>query len=209
VKVKAVWLARSIAGPLALTVPLFNGAIMARRQAASIPSLKPRTAEAARDLIAHAINSLSDEEQKRLGELLAFPEGRPLNIEALNALPREHRRQRGIGANSKLGILFMPIDHLKAMKADSISKVNHLMEQLVTMGRAVHEAWRKRNRQSSPENIRRNAELCKLRKDNRQLWSLEKLRRKYRFRTTRSVTKILKNSTKWEILGKTLPLGTD
>jgi hypothetical protein len=58
----------------------------------------------------------------------------------------------------------------------------------------------KGTRKSSSENIRRNLEICTRHKNDPKRWSLEKLRREYRFGSIRAVTRILKDKDKWQLL---------
>ncbi len=60
----------------------------------------------------------------------------------------------------------------------------------------------KRNRKSSPEIVRRNVEICDLRKD-RKRWSLGRLAKKFEV-TTRNITLIIKAEDKWRSLASEL-----
>jgi hypothetical protein len=71
------------------------------------------------------------------------------------------------------------------------------------------ESKERRNRKPSPDNIRRNAEICKLREQDRKQWTLEKLRRTFKLGTTRAVTKILTEPAKWRQLATDLQRGTN
>ncbi len=64
-------------------------------------------------------------------------------------------------------------------------------------------------RTSSPETIRRNAEMCRKRQENQKYWSLEQLRIHYNLGSTRAVTRILEDTEKWLRLEADLQLRAD
>lgn len=57
----------------------------------------------------------------------------------------------------------------------------------------------KRDRKPDPETIRRNVEICDLRKTDKRHWSQGRLAKKYHI-TTRAIRSILKDETKWRKL---------
>jgi hypothetical protein len=62
-----------------------------------------------------------------------------------------------------------------------------------------------RNRKPATPTIRRNLDLIRKREANPQLWSLERLRRHFKFGTIRAVTRILEDRSRWLALGADLP----
>jgi hypothetical protein len=62
---------------------------------------------------------------------------------------------------------------------------------------------RNRNRTSSPETIRRNVEICDLRKNNSKLWTQRKLAKKYEMEY-QSIQDILDEEAKWRHLATLL-----
>lgn len=61
----------------------------------------------------------------------------------------------------------------------------------------------KRERKSNPETIKRNVEICDLRKQDRRKWSLRKLAKHYDV-TTRVITQVTKEEAKWRRLASDL-----
>jgi hypothetical protein len=77
-------------------------------------------------------------------------------------------------------------------------------------GRHWKALLEKRTRKSAPATIIRNAELCRLRQENPDHWTLENLRRRFGLGTVRAVTKILSQEEKWRQLVAELEIpGTD
>jgi hypothetical protein len=65
----------------------------------------------------------------------------------------------------------------------------------------------KRNRKSSHKTIRRNVEICDLRKQNRRKWSLSQLAKHFK-RSQRTITLVIREEAKWRNLLSELP-GSD
>jgi hypothetical protein len=63
----------------------------------------------------------------------------------------------------------------------------------------LHLQLEARNRRSDPETIRRNVEICDLRKQDRKLWSLGRLAGKYGV-TKRAISFVLEEEDKWRQL---------
>jgi hypothetical protein len=61
-----------------------------------------------------------------------------------------------------------------------------------------------RDRKSDPETIRRNVEICDLRKQNKKTWSQEKLAKKYEV-TKQYISNVLKDEEKWRKFLSELP----
>ena len=74
--------------------------------------------------------------------------------------------------------------------------------RLVELGMSVGKGKR---RGSSPKTIRRNVEICDLRKKDAKHWSHTQLGRKYGM-NKRSVSRILKNEEKWRELASKFPI---
>jgi len=72
---------------------------------------------------------------------------------------------------------------------------------LVEIGRSIgrHE----RNRKSASKTVRRNLEICELRKKDRKTWSMRNLARKYGMKW-QSIQNILTNEAKWRRLANRL-----
>ncbi len=66
---------------------------------------------------------------------------------------------------------------------------------------AREELKEKRNRHSAPKNVRRNIEICDLRRKNPTYWSFGRLASKYRMRR-QSILRILENEAKWRQAGQ-------
>lgn len=57
----------------------------------------------------------------------------------------------------------------------------------------------RRDRKSDPEIVRRNVEICDLRRQDRKKWTLGRLARKYGV-TNRAITKVIQEESKWRRL---------
>jgi hypothetical protein len=73
----------------------------------------------------------------------------------------------------------------------------YLMRKFLPIIQRYEEKRRHRNRKSDPEIIRRNVEICRLKEENPKYWTLEQLRRKYKFKHVRAVTKIVEKRAMW------------
>jgi hypothetical protein len=92
------------------------------------------------------------------------------------------------------------LDHVETCWQKQTDIVRYLVDLLTKYGNELA----RRNRKPSQKSIRTNAELCRLRDEDPDRWSLEKLRRKYGFKHIRSVTKILADAEKWLLLASKL-----
>lgn len=133
----------------------------------------PISAEAVLDII----KSLNLPERKRLAELL---EG---------AAPDPFR---------EVGYVVIP-EAVGGMLVDVMGKMTKLAGE---QGRKMIELGRRLKRhKSSPGIIRRNVEICDLRKQDARKWSQGRLAKKYHV-TTRVIRKVLKDEEKWRKLAE-------
>jgi hypothetical protein len=85
------------------------------------------------------------------------------------------------------------------------SKIMESMDALIQqIGSMQAEQFKsQRDRKSKPETIKRNVEICDLRKKDRRKWTLGKLAKDHRV-TPRAITRILSQENKWRRLAATL-----
>jgi hypothetical protein len=88
-------------------------------------------------------------------------------------------------------------------------KTDELNEKVAALNEAyanqkIAEYKSSRNRKSSPKTIRRNVEICDLRKQNRRKWSLTQLAKHFKT-SQRSITLVLSEEAKWRNLLSDLP----
>ena len=69
--------------------------------------------------------------------------------------------------------------------------------------RAEERFRKKRDRKSDPETIRRNVEICELRKQDRKRWSLARLAKRFEV-TDRYIRKVIQEEAKWRSLASDL-----
>jgi len=60
----------------------------------------------------------------------------------------------------------------------------------------------KRDRGSRPQTVRRNVEICDLRRADRELWSLNRLAGQYKV-SVRAISKVLEDEQHWRLLAQT------
>jgi hypothetical protein len=84
-------------------------------------------------------------------------------------------------------------EHCRAMQTEYDRQIGEL---------ARAELKEKRDRKSDPETVKRNLEICVLRKKDKRKWSIAKLARQYQL-TPRAITKILSAEAKWHWLAQT------
>lgn len=96
-------------------------------------------------------------------------------------------------------------DVIIAHTAKNIKDIMKIMSNYEFMEKAaefrVAEAKQKRDRKSDPATVRRNVEICDLRGQNKKLWTLNRLAKKYKC-TVRNITKVLKDEPRWRQLAR-------
>jgi hypothetical protein len=85
----------------------------------------------------------------------------------------------------------------RRIEADSMRTLDRNNASLLAIDRA--QVKEKRDRKSDPETIRRNVEICDLRKQDPKKWSYRRLARQFKI-TPQAIGLILKGETKWRRL---------
>jgi hypothetical protein len=92
----------------------------------------------------------------------------------------------------------LPVPEKDEAEEEAIyQKILEIIKSAVIEGLARYKA--QRDRKSDPDTIRRNVELCDLRKQNEKLWSYRRLAKHFKI-TPQNVGLILKEEDKWRKL---------
>lgn len=152
------------------------------------------------DALGFIIRSLNSSERTRLGDVLRKPVSKTERLiigpctedEADDQLANPHSCVETPNLEDAANAAF------EEVFKELAPAIQGVIEGVVQKEVANYKS--KRNRKSDPDTIKRNVEICDLRKQDRKKWSLRKLAKHFNV-TDRAITLVLKDEDKWRRLG--------